>query len=83
MGEHRSLGNISRWEGNDMDIDEFFIRLGRVIGNGTGIETGKDDALYWRFGHFVTALFTILALLGIVGLVALLISKMQTKRRKK
>ena len=64
-----------------MNIDEFFIRLGRVIGYGTGIEVGKDDTLYWRLGHFITALVTILALLGIVGLVALLISKCGKTRK--
>lgn len=49
-------------------MDEFFIRLGRVIGNGTGIEVGKDDALYWRLGHFVTALVAVLVILGAVAL---------------
>ena len=62
-------------------MDEFFIRLGRVIGIGTGIEPGKDDALYWRLGHFVTASTAILALLGIVGLVVLLISKYGKTRK--
>ena len=62
-------------------MDEFFIRLGRVIGIGTGIQMEGDDALYWRLGHFVTASTTILALLGIVGLVALLISKYGKTRK--
>lgn len=47
------------------------------IGNGTAIEVGKDDTLYWRFGHFVTAL---VAVLVIVGAVALLLSMIFTKK---
>lgn len=62
-------------------IDEFFIRLGRVIGIGTGIEVEGDDALYWRLGHFATALVAILASLGIVMLVVLLISECGKKRK--
>lgn len=65
-----------------MDIDDFIIRLGRVIGIGTGIEVEGNDALYWRLGHFIIASTAILALLGIVGLAVLLISELAKRRNK-
>ena len=61
--------------GKGVVMDDFFIRLGKVIGNGTGIEVDKTDELYWRLGHFVTALMAVLAFIVVMCALVLWIAK--------